>query len=80
MIDEDDPRPPWVQLADSLRERIRTGDLNGRMPSERTIHEETGLAPVTIRKAIRKLRDEGLVVTVSGRGTFVKRDAGEPTG
>jgi len=76
MIDEDDPRPPWVQLADSLRERIRTGEITGRLPSERTIHEESGLAPVTIRKAIRKLRDEGLVVTVNGRGSFVKRDAG----
>lgn len=74
MIDEDDPRPPYVQLADILRERIRTGVITGRLPSERTIQQETGLAPMTTRKAIRLLRDEGLVVTVSGRGTFVRRD------
>jgi DNA-binding GntR family transcriptional regulator len=74
MISEDDPRPPWVQLADALRERIASGDLKGRVPSERTLHEETGLAPVTIRKAIRALRDEGLVVTVVGWGTYVAGD------
>lgn len=74
MIDEDDPRPPWVQLADSLRERIASGELTGRLPSEKTINQEMGLAPTTIRKAIRKLRDEGLVVTVTGRGSFVRRD------
>jgi len=75
MIDEDDPRPLYVQLADRLREQIRTGEITGRMPSEKTIQQETGLAPMTIRKAVRILRDEGLVVTVSGRGSFVKRDA-----
>jgi DNA-binding GntR family transcriptional regulator len=71
MISEQDPRPPWVQLADSLRSRIASGELTGRMPSERTLHEETGLAPVTIRKAIRQLRSEGLVETVVGWGTYV---------
>lgn len=75
MISEDDPRPPYVQLADELRERIRKGTLTGRVPSERTIHEETGLAPITIRKAIHLLRDEGLVVTVRGWGTYVAGSA-----
>ena len=73
MIDEDDPRPPYVQLADILRERIRNGTYTGRLPSERTIQQEFGLAPMTTRKAVRILRDEGLVVTVNGRGTFVKK-------
>jgi GntR family transcriptional regulator len=72
MISGDDPRPPWVQLADSLRGQIERGELTGRVPSERTLHEETGLAPVTIRKAIRALRSEGLVETVPGWGTYVK--------
>jgi len=58
MIDEDDPRPLYVQLADRLREQIRTGEITGRMPSEKTIQQETGLAPMTIRKAVRILRDE----------------------
>ena len=35
--------------------------------------EETGLAPNTIRRAIKILIDEGLVQTIPGRGTFVIR-------
>jgi DNA-binding GntR family transcriptional regulator len=32
---------------------------------------EFGLAPVTIRKAVHQLRDEGLVRTTPGWGTYV---------
>lgn len=75
MIDVEDSRPPWVQLADILRAQIKSGEITGRVPSERTLHETYGLAPVTIRKAIRALRDEGLVETRDGWGTFiVKKD------
>jgi DNA-binding GntR family transcriptional regulator len=73
MIDLEDARPPWVQLADILRAQIRSGELTARVPSERTLHETYGLAPVTIRKAIRALRDEGLVETVPGWGTYVAK-------
>jgi DNA-binding GntR family transcriptional regulator len=31
---------------------------------------------MTARKAVRLLRDEGLVVVVTGRGTYVRRDEG----
>jgi DNA-binding GntR family transcriptional regulator len=29
---------------------------------------------MTVRKAVRLLRDEGLVVVVTGRGAYVKKD------
>jgi len=41
------------------------------MPSERTLTQEYGLAHGTVRKAIALLRDEGLVETVAGLGTYV---------
>jgi DNA-binding GntR family transcriptional regulator len=37
--------------------------------------EATGLAPNTVRRAIKVLADEGLVVTEPGRGTFVAEKA-----
>jgi GntR family transcriptional regulator len=74
MISEDDPRPAYVQLAGILRERIRSGAITARLPSERDLHGEFGVAPMTARKAVRLLVDEGLVVVVTGRGTYVKRD------
>lgn len=72
MISKDDPRPAYVQLAAILRDRVASGQITGRLPSERDLQQEFGVAPMTARKAIRLLADEGLVETVPGRGTFVK--------
>jgi DNA-binding GntR family transcriptional regulator len=41
------------------------------MPSETTLMQEHGLARGTVRKAIDALVEDGLVVRVQGRGTFV---------
>jgi GntR family transcriptional regulator len=68
------PIPLYTQLADILRERIRSGELPPRslLPSESYLQQEQGVSRGTVRMAISILRDEGLVVTISGRGTFVK--------
>lgn len=55
-----------------LRERILNGDITSVLPSLTDLTQETGLAPNTIRRAVKILRDEGLVYTVPGRGTFVR--------
>ncbi len=54
--------------------RITTGAIEaGRpLPSQRTLIEEYGLARGTVARAFRILSDEGLVVTVPGKGIFVK--------
>ena len=41
------------------------------MPGEKTLQQEFGLALATVRKAVKVLRDEGLVSTVPGWGTYV---------
>jgi DNA-binding GntR family transcriptional regulator len=69
-IDHDAGPPPWLQLAAILRDRIRTGALAGRLPSEKTLGQEYGLAIGTVRKATRALREEGLIVTVRGWGSY----------
>ncbi len=67
-------QPRHVQIADALRERIRSGELQPRMPlpSEPRLQDEFGVARDTVRKAITVLRDEGYVRTVRGMGTFVR--------
>jgi len=72
-IDPESAEPPWVQLAAILRRRIADGSITAKVPSERALQQEFGLAPVTIRKAIHQLRDEGLVRTTPGWGTYVVR-------
>jgi DNA-binding GntR family transcriptional regulator len=73
-IDPHDPQTPaYRQLADQLREAIRRGDYGPRdaIPSLTQLTGSTGLARGTVQKAIEILEKEGLVYTVSGRGTFV---------
>jgi DNA-binding GntR family transcriptional regulator len=42
------------------------------VPSETQLPQEFGIARGTARKAIALLRDEGLVITVQGRGSYVR--------
>jgi DNA-binding GntR family transcriptional regulator len=73
-IDRESADPPWRQLAAILRARIESGEITNRLPGERALQQEFDLAPVTIRKAIHHLRDQGLVVISPGMGTFVRKD------
>jgi GntR family transcriptional regulator len=73
-IDQWSTEPLHRQLADLLRRQIagrayRPGD---KLPSEPRLQQEYGIARDTARAAIRLLREEGLVVTLPGRGTFVR--------
>lgn len=72
-----DPTPPYQQLASILRDRIAAGEFRpgDALPSEKDLVQEHGLARETVRRAVKVLRDEGLVVTIPGRGTFVPPDS-----
>ena len=72
VIDPHGEEPSYVQLANQLREAIRSGEIRPRqpLPSITYVVQETGLAVGTVRKAIRVLVDEGLAHVVPGRGTF----------
>ena len=64
--------PSYRQLAGKLRAAIESGEIapGEPLPSLSYLVQETGLAGNTVRKAIGVLADEGLVVTVQGRGTY----------
>lgn len=66
-------QPAWRQLADILRRQILDGEYQPGepIPSERQLQEQYQLSRGPVRRAIALLRDEGLVVTVAGSGTFV---------
>lgn len=63
----------YVALADHVERRIRAGELQPgtRLPSERELAAEYGVAYMTVRRAAGVLRERGLIVTVHGKGTFV---------
>lgn len=67
--------PLYQRLADSLREDLRAGRWRpgDRVPSENELAVDTGLAAGTVRQALAKLVDEGLLERRHGKGTFVRR-------
>ncbi|MFI9720877.1 GntR family transcriptional regulator [Streptomyces sp. NPDC052396] len=68
-----DHRPPYQQAADAIRREIQTGRLKPgqQLPSHRELQERFNIANMTARSALRVLRDEGLIYTVQGRGSYV---------
>lgn len=73
-IDRESPVPPYQQVANALRDRIESGQIEAgrRIPSLVELEQEFEVARDTLRKAVQVLKDEGLVETVTGMGTFVR--------
>lgn len=67
------PLYAWKQVADHVEALIRAGELaaNARLPGERALAEEYGVAIGTIRRAVQDLRERGIVTTLPSKGTFV---------
>jgi DNA-binding GntR family transcriptional regulator len=67
------PDYAYVQAARHLELRIRAGQLapGARLPSERALAAEYGIALGTIRKAIAILKDKGLVHVTPHLGVFI---------
>ncbi len=58
------------EIADILRERIRSGDLRvgDRLPTQAELAEEFGVERGTVRQVVRALQDDGFLVDV-GKGS-----------
>jgi DNA-binding GntR family transcriptional regulator len=68
----DPTRPKWHQIAEVVRQRIANGEYPVRgLISEVKLEEEFGVARDTVRKATAALREEGLIITTRGMGSFV---------
>lgn len=65
---------PAHRIVDDLRGEILAGGVapGARLPSEHELAERYGTSRPTVRRAIARLKAEGLVVTKQGRGAFVR--------
>ncbi|MBF6054361.1 GntR family transcriptional regulator [Streptomyces eurocidicus] len=78
MMEFDPTLPKWTQIAQVIRQRIAAGKyLPNHLISETQLEQEFEVARVTVRKATRALREEGLIVTTHGMGSFVTERAAE---
>jgi GntR family transcriptional regulator len=77
VISRESGRPAYLQIADALRERIRAGQYppGTQLPTERALIETWGVSSKTVAAALDRLRAEGRIISVQGRGVFVRTPA-----
>ncbi|HYZ52959.1 MAG TPA: tyrosine-type recombinase/integrase [Streptosporangiaceae bacterium] len=76
-VDPADQRPAWQQVADTLRDAIRSGllALGEPLPSVREMNALQGVRTATLQHALSVLADEGLIVVRQRRTAVVAGDA-----
>lgn len=72
-------RPIYLQIFDSICERILSGELQpgGRMASVRDLGAEIGVNPNTAMRSYEKLTDAGIIFNRRGIGYFIADNAKE---
>ena len=65
------PKATYLQVAEAITERIRAGEITYKLPAERALAAEYGVAYQTVRRSMKLLRERDLIITRQGRGTFV---------
>ena len=70
-------KPIFLQIADSVCDRILSGELNGedRIPSVREFGDDIGVNPNTVMRTYEKLTADGIIYNKRGIGYFVTSDA-----
>ena len=73
MVDRDRPVPLYYQLELQLRDRVESGQWKAgdRLPTEAELAAQFGVSRITVRQALDRLEDDGLISRQRGRGTFV---------
>lgn len=66
--------PAYFQLAAIIKEQIEKGVYlpGAKLPSESGLCKQFNVSPMTVRRSIHLLLDEGVVCTIRGSGTYVK--------
>lgn len=67
--------PLYIQIAESLLERIASGELTPeeRLPSERELSQALNVSRMTLRAALRVLDNKGLLNRRPGDGTYIAK-------
>lgn len=71
--DEGGP-PAYLHIALTLTERLSSGvyPAGSRLPSGSELRAEFGVSPMTVRRALSLLEQQGLVAGVKGRGIYAR--------
>ncbi|CAA0107080.1 HTH-type transcriptional repressor YvoA [Starkeya nomas] len=66
-------QPLYGRIKSAIEKRIRAAEwpADFQVPREEELAEEFGASRLTVRRALRELQTEGMLVRIQGRGTFV---------
>ncbi|WP_431041453.1 GntR family transcriptional regulator [Streptomyces sp. P1-3] len=65
------PRGTYLQISESLREKIEKGKISEALPSEAELMRSYGVGRSTVGRALKALKTEGIIESVQGAGWFV---------
>lgn len=73
-FDVNDPKPIYEQIVMGIKKDILLGVYvsGDKIPSVREQAKLLGINPNTISKAYKELENQDVIVTIRGKGTFVK--------
>ena len=73
IINNSSMQPIYEQIILRIKAKIMSGELKEQemLPSVRTFAKELKVSALTVKKAYDALEEEGFVVTVHGKGSFV---------
>ena len=66
-------QPLYEQIKNAIDRRIETAEwpADFQVPSEEELAGEFGASRLTVRRALRELQSDGVLIRIQGRGTFV---------
>ncbi len=73
-LDRSSPVPLWAQLVDECERRLQSGEFAAHFPGEHDLGREYDVSRHTVREALRRLRDRGVLDSGRGRMTRVRHD------
>ena len=73
LLDRKSALPLWAQLVDELQRRLAAGEYSSAFPSELELASEYQVSRHTVREALRRLRESGMLESSRGRSTRVGR-------
>lgn len=73
LLDRSGTQPLWAQLLEDLSRRLDAGEFADAFPGELALRDEYRVSRHTVREALRRLRESGIVTAGRGRAPRVAR-------
>jgi DNA-binding GntR family transcriptional regulator len=65
------PRGTYLQVSESLRQKIKKGEITEELPSQAKLMGIYGVSRSTIERALSALKNEGVIESVQGAAWYV---------